>query len=275
MQKRKVDVAVISDVHLGTYACKAAELLEYLQSIEPKMLIINGDFFDAWQFSKRYFPNKHLMVLQEIIRSISNQTHVIYITGNHDDVLRRYSNFNMGNFLLTDKVILEQDGKLCWIFHGDLFDNTGPFTARFWGKMGSNGYALLLLVNKLINRAGRLFGKEKLSLSKKVMQQFNKRFIKIDAFETKIAEIAISKNYATVICGHIHQPCKREYSNKEGSVTYLNSGDWVEHMTALEYYNNNWHIYTHPVALKKEKKTVVPQDKSHTVSSEKEIFLQV
>jgi UDP-2,3-diacylglucosamine pyrophosphatase LpxH len=132
---------------------------------------------------------------------------------------------------------------MTWIFHGDVFDNTTKGSAKFWAKMGSNGYAVLLGFNRLINKLLRIFGHEKASLSKKVMQKVNESIVKIDEFETLIAELAIEKKYDYVICGHIHQPQKRIITNKNGSVVYLNSGDWVEHLTSLEYYNNDWHIY--------------------------------
>lgn len=245
MQKRTVDVAVISDLHLGTYACRASEFLSYLQTIDPRLLILNGDIIDGWQFSKHYFPPSHMAVIQEIFKLLSNGTRVIYITGNHDEILRRYSDLQLGNFQLTDKVVIGINGKMTWIFHGDVFDHTSKKTAKLWGKLGSNGYACLLGFNKFINWVLERMGRDKVSLSKKVMQQFNKRFVKIEEFETLVGELAIEKNYHAVICGHIHQPGKRVITNEKGSVIYLNSGDWVEHLTALEYRDNDWHIHTH------------------------------
>lgn len=245
MQKREVEIAVISDLHLGTYASRAKEFATYLKSIEPRLLILNGDIIDGWQFSKRYFPQNHIAAIKEIFSLLTKGTRLIYITGNHDDMMRRYSDLELGNFLLTDKIAIEVNGKKTWIFHGDVFDHTTSGQAKFWGKLGSNGYAILLGFNKCINLILNLFGREKLSLSKNVMQQFHKRFVKIEQFEAKIAEAAIEKGFDTVICGHIHQPQKRIFNTDKGCVRYLNSGDWVEHMTSLEYYGNDWHIYTY------------------------------
>ena len=243
MQRRCIDVAVLSDLHLGTYGCHAKEIITYLKSISPQILILNGDIIDIWQFSKHYFPSTHVAVIKEILNLMTSGTRVIYVTGNHDEMLRRYSDLQLGQFQLTDKLVIEIDRKMTWIFHGDVFDNTTKGTAKFWAKMGSNGYAVLLGFNRLINKLMKIFGHEKASLSKKVMQKVNESIIKIDAFETLIAELAIEKKYDYVICGHIHQPQKRIITNKDGSVVYLNSGDWVEHLTSLEYYNNDWHIY--------------------------------
>ncbi len=243
MNRRCIDVAILSDLHLGTYGCRANEIVTYLKSIRPQILILNGDVIDIWQFTKHYFPSTHVAVIKEILNLMTSGTRVIYVTGNHDEMLRRYSDLQLGHFQLTDKLVIEIDHKMTWIFHGDVFDNTTKGSAKFWAKMGSNGYAVLLGFNRFINKLLKFFGREKVPLSKKVMQKVNESIIKIDEFETLVGELAIEKKYDYVICGHIHQPKKRVISNKEGSVTYLNSGDWVEHLTSLEYYSNDWHIY--------------------------------
>src|SRR6516225_1010145 len=166
MERRPLDVAILSDIHLGTYGCKAKELLNYLRSINPHILILNGDIIDAWQFSKRYFPVSHMMVIKEIMQFITNGTRVFYITGNHDEVLRRYADIQIGNFALTDKLVLEIDNKMTWIFHGDVFDNTTKGGAKVLAKLGSSGYGALILFNRLVNSVLKIFGREKLSISK-------------------------------------------------------------------------------------------------------------
>ncbi len=243
MQKRSIDVAVLSDLHLGTYGCRAREIVTYLKSISPQILILNGDIIDIWQFSKRYFPSTHVAVVKEILNLMTSGTRVIYITGNHDEMMRKYSDLQLGQLQLTDKLVIEIDHKMTWVFHGDVFDNTTKGSAKFWAKMGSNGYAVLLAFNRVINGLMKLFGREKVSLSRRVMEKVNESIVKIDSFETLVGELAIEKKYDYVICGHLHQPKKRVISNKNGSVVYLNAGDWVEHLTSLEYYNNDWHIY--------------------------------
>ena len=168
MQKRVPEVVVISDVHLGTYGCHAAELLQYLRSVDPRLLIINGDFIDIWNFTKRYFPATHLQVIKEIMNMVASGTRVIYITGNHDELLRKYSDMELGNFSITDKVVMEINGKMCWIFHGDVFDATTKGGAKLLAKLGGKGYDLLILLNRMVNWILNLFGREKMSLSKKV-----------------------------------------------------------------------------------------------------------
>jgi UDP-2,3-diacylglucosamine pyrophosphatase LpxH len=245
MEKRPLDVVVLSDIHLGTYGCKAKELLNYLKSISPNILILNGDLIDGWQFNKRYFPVSHMLVIREIMQFITGGTRVFYITGNHDEMMRRYSDIQVGNFTLADKLVLEIDQKMTWIFHGDVFDNTTRGSARILAKLGSSGYGLLILFNRLVNFLLRALGKERVSISKKVMAGVNRAVNKINNFEQIAAELAIEKKYDYVICGHIHQPQKRVVSNRHGAVTYLNSGDWVEHLTALEYAKNEWKIFAY------------------------------
>jgi UDP-2,3-diacylglucosamine pyrophosphatase LpxH len=243
MEKRPVDVVVLSDVHLGTYGCRAKELVNYLKSITPNKLILNWDIIDGWQFTKRYFPVAHIMVIKEIIQFITNGTRVFYITGNHDEMMRRYTDLQMGNFTLTDKLVLEIDNKMTWIFHGDVFDNTTKGGAKVLAKLGSSGYNLLIRFNRFINFILNFLGRERVSISKKVMAGVNKAVSKINDFELIAAELAIEKKYDYVICGHIHQPQKKIVETKDGKVTYLNSGDWVEHLTALEYQQNEWTIF--------------------------------
>jgi UDP-2,3-diacylglucosamine pyrophosphatase LpxH len=243
MEKRPLDVVVISDIHLGTYGCKAKELLNYLKSISPNILILNGDIIDVWQFNKHYFPSAHMKVIRELMQFITNGTRVFYITGNHDEIMRKYTDIQVGNLTLTDKLVLEIDNKMTWIFHGDVFDNTTRGGARTLAKLGSSGYGLLILFNRFINFLLKSVGKERVSISKRVMAGVNKAITKIHDFEQIAAELAIEKKYDYVICGHIHQPQKRVVENRHGQVTYLNSGDWVEHLTALEYQQNEWSIF--------------------------------
>ncbi|MBW8241390.1 UDP-2,3-diacylglucosamine diphosphatase [Muricauda oceani] len=242
MKKRKIELAVISDVHLGTYGCHAEELITYLNSIQPKKLILNGDIIDIWQFSKRYFPPSHLKVLRKIIGMASKGVEVYYITGNHDEMLRKFSNTSMGNFKVMDKLVLNLDGKKAWIFHGDVFD-VSIQNAKWLAKLGGYGYDLLILINSFLNWCLAKMGREKYSLSKKIKNSVKGAVKYINNFEKTAAELAIENEYDYVVCGHIHQPKKEVYENKYGSCTYLNSGDWVENLTALEYSFKRWKIY--------------------------------
>ncbi|HEY0297775.1 MAG TPA: UDP-2,3-diacylglucosamine diphosphatase [Arachidicoccus sp.] len=258
MEKRKLDIVVISDVHLGTYGCHAEELLNYLKSIDPQLLVLNGDIIDGWQFSKRYFPKSHFAVIKQIMKMMTKDTRVVYITGNHDEVLRKYSDLHLGNLTLTDKYILKKGDKKMWIFHGDVFDNTTKGSAKIMAKLGGKGYDLLILMNSAINFILKKLGRGKVSFSKKIKNSVKKAVKYINNFESTIAELAIENKFDYVICGHIHQPSEKEYVTDKGKTVYLNSGDWVENLTALEFEQGGWKLFTYSasdfVTEKSEKK---------------------
>jgi UDP-2,3-diacylglucosamine pyrophosphatase LpxH len=242
LKKRKIELVVISDVHLGTYGSHATELNRYLCSIKPKVLVLNGDIIDIWQFRKSYFPKTHLKVIQKIISLATKGTKVYYITGNHDEMLRKFSEMNMGNFALVDKLVLELDDKKAWIFHGDVFDASVQH-AKWIAKMGGLGYDYLIMANRFVNWCLKKIGKEPYSFSKKIKASVKKAVKHISDFEETATAIAIEKKYDYVICGHIHEPKITKKETKNGSTLYLNSGDWVENLTALEYNKKRWKLH--------------------------------
>ncbi|TRZ45295.1 UDP-2,3-diacylglucosamine diphosphatase [Robertkochia solimangrovi] len=242
MRKRKVEVVVISDVHLGTYGCHAGELLSYLNSINPEKLVLNGDIIDIWQFRKRFFPKTHLQVIKKIIDLSTKGTEVYYITGNHDEMLRKFSDVSMGNIHIVDKLILKMNGSKAWIFHGDVFDASIQHT-KWIAKLGGWGYDMLILLNRMINWVLVRMGREKYSLSKKIKNSVKKAVKYVADFEKVAADLAIDNGYKFVICGHIHQPQMVRKVNKQGTCLYMNSGDWIENLTALEYQNKRWELY--------------------------------
>ncbi len=252
-KKKSIEVVVISDVHLGTYGCHAKELLSYLKSINPKIVILNGDIVDIWQFSKRYWPKSHMKVLKYLMGWISEGKEIYYITGNHDEMFRKFVDFNMGTFSIKNKVVLELDGKKAWFFHGDVFDVTMKHS-KWLAKLGAVGYDFLILINRAVNRISYFFGKEKISLSKKIKDSVKSAIKFINHFEETVTSIAIDNQFDYVVCGHIHQPAIKEVMNGNGSVQYLNSGDWVENLTTLEYNNKQWSIYKYDdIHYQKEK----------------------
>ena len=244
MAKRKIEVLVLSDIHLGTYGCRAKELVQYLKTIQPEVLVLNGDIIDIWQFSKNYFPKSHIEVLKQILKIAMSGVPIYYITGNHDDALRRFSGFSLGNFHLVDKLLLNIDGKKAWFFHGDVFDASIQ-CSRWLARLGSYGYTLLIIINVVINFFLGKLGMDKMSFSKKVKNNVKKAIAYIGDFEQSAAEIAIDRQYDYVACGHIHHPQIRTIENKKGKVLYLNSGDWIENLSSLEYNDKQWKIFSY------------------------------
>lgn len=241
-RKREVELVVLSDVHLGTYGCHAEELLRYLKTIKIKKLILNGDIIDMWQFSKRYWPKSHMQVVKHITGLLTRNTKIIYLTGNHDEMLRKFAGFRLGSFQIDNKLVLKLQGKQAWIFHGDVFDVTMTHS-KWLAKLGAVGYDTLILINTFVNWVLLKLGREKISLSKKVKDSVKSAVKFINDFEKTAADIAIENGYQYVVCGHIHCPEIRKIQTEKGEVIYLNSGDWIENLTSLEFDGTDWKIY--------------------------------
>lgn len=242
-QRRRVQVAVISDVHLGTYGCHAAELLRYLRSIRPQVLVLNGDIVDIWQFSKNYWPPAHMRVVRYLAARAAKGTKIYYLTGNHDELLRKFAGLKLGNFHLDNKLVLDLPHGRTWLFHGDVFDVTMRHS-RWLAKLGGQGYDLLILLNRFVNFLLAKVGRPRVALSKLVKERVKTAVAAINNFEQTAADIAGDEGYRYVACGHIHQPEIKTLPTAKGDITYLNSGDWVENLTALEYTAEaGWQLY--------------------------------
>jgi UDP-2,3-diacylglucosamine pyrophosphatase LpxH len=243
-QKRQIDILVISDIHLGTYGCHAKELHHYLKSIKPKLVVLNGDIIDIWQFSKRYWPNSHMKVVKHLFSWMGKGIKTYYVTGNHDEMLRKFEGLKMGSLNIVNKVVLElPDGKKAWVFHGDVFDITIQHS-KWLAKLGAVGYDMLILINRFFNFLSEsIFHKGKLSLAQKIKDSVKSAVAFINSFEQTTANIGISNKFDYVVCGHIHHPEMKTITNTQGGITYLNSGDWIENLSALEFTNGEWSIY--------------------------------
>ncbi|MCB0696914.1 MAG: UDP-2,3-diacylglucosamine diphosphatase [Chitinophagaceae bacterium] len=242
MAKREVDIVVLSDIHLGTYGCHAKELLQYLKSIKPKAVVLNGDIIDIWQFSKRYWPTTHMMVMKHLIGLVAKDIPVYFIPGNHDEMLRRFKGFQLGSLKITNKLSLKINGSKVWIFHGDVFDVVMQHS-KWLAKLGAVGYDTLILINRFVNFISQKLGRGKVSLSKKIKNSVKGAVKFINNFESTVCEIAADNQFKYVICGHIHHPEIRTVVTERGPVIYMNSGDWIENLTALEYNDSKWSIY--------------------------------
>ena len=252
-ERRKIDICIISDIHLGTRACHAAELNHYLRSIDPTILIINGDWLDIWNFGAGYFPQEHIENIFLVLDYARQGVPVYYLTGNHDDDMRHFSGYKFDTLQLRDEIVLHIDGKKHWIFHGDKYDLSVGGSTRWLAKLGGRTYDTIFEANRLVNSVRRKYGKEDILISKYVRDKV-KTIVKsnVQDFESVACEIGIEQGYDYIICGHIHKPQMRVVSSDKGSATYLNSGDWLENLTALEYANGAWDIfyYQHDLRFK-------------------------
>lgn len=240
MENKKIDIAVISDIHLGTFGSHAEEVLIYLESIEPNILVINGDLVDIWQFRKRYFPKSHLAVLQKIFQIAASGKTVYFLPGNHDNLIRKFGDFSIGNVHIQNELVLEIDGQKVWFHHGDKYDTT--VKNQSFAAFGGYLYEHLILAEKGFNYLLKLLKIKPFKLAKRLKAFSKKMSAKSANFEDKALIESIKKQYDIMICGHVHKPQNRVFTNKEGSVLYLNSGDWIENLSSLEYNHQTWEV---------------------------------
>ncbi|MEL7221293.1 MAG: UDP-2,3-diacylglucosamine diphosphatase [Bacteroidota bacterium] len=240
--KRILDIAVISDVHLGNYGCHANELLCYLKSIQPEVLVINGDFIDMWRFRKKRFPSIHAEVVQQVFQMAKDGTKIYYIIGSQDDHFRQYIDYSSGNIHFREKVVLQLKGKRVGIFHGHEFDLSIHYSKAIT-KLGEKGYQTMIFLNRLMNNIRRFMGWQPRSFAKKMRNRVGEALRYIQKFEELALKIAAKEKYDYIICGHIHRPLIRSQEIAGKPITYLNAGDWVENLTALEYRWGRWRIH--------------------------------
>jgi len=212
-----------------------------------------------------------MMVIRHLTGWIADGIPLYYITGNHDELLRKFKDFQLGSLKICNKLSLKLGNEKAWIFHGDVFDVVMQHS-KWLARLGAVGYDILIVINRLFNFLSEKAGRGKISLSQKVKNSVKSAVAFINKFETTVCTIAASNNYQYVICGHIHEPSMKTMITEKGTVRYLNSGDWIENLTALEYNRKEWTLYryeeddaAHDIPLETE---------THTKASGKILFEQ-
>jgi len=241
---------VISDVHLGTKASKAKELVRFLKSNSCDKLILNGDIIDGWRLKKNgKWKKKHTRFFKALIKMMNKfNTEVIYIRGNHDDFLDNMMPLTIGNLSIRKDYIHRSNGKSFYVVHGDVFD-TVTTNLKWLAKLGDIGYTFLLWFNKIYNNRRVKKGLPYYSLSQEIKQRVKSAVSYISSFEKELVQLAKSRNCQGVICGHIHHPDITQYND----ISYMNSGDWVESLTALvEHFDGRWEILYYNELTKEE-----------------------
>jgi UDP-2,3-diacylglucosamine pyrophosphatase LpxH len=185
-----------------------------------------------------------MKVIKHIVGLMGHGVRVTYITGNHDELLRKFAGFKMGSLEIVNKLTLKLDDGDAWIFHGDVFDVTMQHS-KWLARLGGVGYDMLILINRFFNKGLEYVGRPRISISKRIKNSVKSAVSFINNFEQLVADLASSNGYKYVVCGHIHQPEIKQLRGVKGTVTYLNPGDWVENLTALEYHKGQWSLYRH------------------------------
>ncbi|MDX2304873.1 MAG: UDP-2,3-diacylglucosamine diphosphatase [Microscillaceae bacterium] len=231
---------IISDVHLGTAGSKANEIVRFLCQYTCDTLILNGDIIDGWEL-KKYgsWKVKHTRFFKAVLKMIEeHQTKVVYLHGNHDDFLDNILPLTIGNFSLQMDYIHESMGKKYYVVHGDIFDSVTSHL-KWIAKLGSIGYTFLLWLNKIYNAYRKRLGKPPYSFSQYIKTRVKSAVSPASTYEKQLTELARIKGCQGIICGHTHKPAYK----KLGDILYMNSGDWVESLSALrEDQEGNWQL---------------------------------
>ncbi|MDP0498602.1 MAG: UDP-2,3-diacylglucosamine diphosphatase [Verrucomicrobiota bacterium JB022] len=234
---------VISDVHLGAPDCQVDKVNFFLKHTHSEKLILNGDIIDGWSLARQGgWTKKHTRFIRLVLKKMEKKNvHVIYLRGNHDDILDRFLPLEFGRMEVTDRHIHESASGRYLVVHGDVFDAITQ-NSKLIAVLGDIGYQTLLKVNRVYNKYRAWRGKGYFSLSKAIKARTKKVVNYISRFEDNVEEFTLKHDCSGFICGHIHTPADKMV----GEVHYLNSGDWVESNTALvEHFDNRWEILTY------------------------------
>jgi UDP-2,3-diacylglucosamine pyrophosphatase LpxH/glycosyltransferase involved in cell wall biosynthesis len=227
---------ILSDIHLGTPDSKADEVVNFLKHIKCRKLILNGDIIDGWALKRGgRWTSRHSRVIRKVIKMTErDHTEVIYLRGNHDEILERFLPIAFGRIRLTKEHIhTTATGKNYLVVHGDGFDSVST-NHKWLASLGAVGYDFLLRVNRFYNHYRAWRGKEYFSLSKRVKAKVKSAVSFVDRYEELLQELARHRKCDGIMCGHIHTP----EDKKVGDIHYLNSGDWVESLTAIIEHND-------------------------------------
>ena len=228
--KRKYRTVWISDIHLGTRGCNATMLVDFLRSFEAETLYLVGDIVDGWRLRKNwYWPDAHNEVVRRILKMAHRGTRVVFVAGNHDEMLREFAGLTFGGVeLVLEAEHTTADGRKLLVLHGDAFDGVVLY-ARWLAFLGDKAYGLMLRLNVVLNRIRRQFHLPYWSLSGYLKKRVKNAVQYVCSFEQAVAQEALARGADGVVCGHIHCAEIRQI----GDVTYYNDGDWVESCTAL------------------------------------------
>ena len=239
--KEKVRSIFISDVHLGTKDCKASELNDFLKHYSCQNLFLVGDIFDGWKISTViYWKNSFNRVIRRLLKLSKQGINVYYITGNHDEFLRKYANNRFENIQIVNRYThLTADNKKLLIIHGDQFESV-THCSKFWKFVGDFGYDILMSLNRWHNFCRNILGFGNWSLSAFLKKNNKTARNYISNYEKAVAYGAGRQGYDGVVCGHIHHAALKEIDG----VHYYNTGDWVESCTAIsESFNGEMKLH--------------------------------
>ncbi len=220
----------ISDVHLGTRSCKAAELLAFLKAQRAEKLYLVGDIIDGWRLKRRWYWNADQQaVLDEILDQARSGTEILYIPGNHDEAFRPYAGLNLAEIDIREAAIHETaDGRSFLVLHGDMFEGAARW-GRIVSKLGDWAYDATMWTSDRLAATRKAMGFSHWSLAQHLKRTAKTALEIIARYETAAAREAQARGFDGIVCGHIHKAALKRMNG----VTYANDGDWVDSCTAL------------------------------------------
>ena len=249
----------MSDIHLGTLESKADEVVSFLNHLRCEKLVLNGDIIDGWALRRgSRWQNRHSRVIRTVLKKMEKEnTEVIYLRGNHDDILERFLPLTFGAIRIVKEHLHNTlDGKKYLVIHGDGFDSVAT-NHRWLAMLGAFGYDSLLAINRVYNKWRSIRGKEYFSISKAIKGKVKSAVTFVDRYEEQLQKLAHHRECDGIICGHIHTPADKTI----GDVHYLNSGDWVESLTAIvEHHDGRLELITYPEFMKRVAETMTSLD---------------
>jgi len=273
-RKLRFKTIFISDVHLGLPECKAAQVSHFLRNSHCEKLVLNGDIIDAWALrSHGRWTKPHTHFVRTVLKKMEKEnTQVIYLRGNHDDVLERFLPLSMDNLHITDEHIHDSPHGRYLVVHGDGFDHVT--TNHKWvAHLGALGYNTLIRANRYYNAYRKWLGKEEFSFAKWVKAKVKGAVSFVGKYEEQLQALAHAKGCNGIICGHIHTAADKQV----GDVHYLNSGDWVESMTAIvEHLDRTFEVITYEDWCRRanrEPKSTALNDPAADMASDEELTL--
>jgi UDP-2,3-diacylglucosamine pyrophosphatase LpxH len=231
----KYNTVIISDLHLGSKAARRDDILDFLDKISTETLILNGDIIDGWSLQRgSKWTKKDTKIIRKLLKISETDTEVIWLRGNHDEFLKDFLPFDLGNIKIVEDYIHQHGSIRYYIFHGDVLD-VFITKVKWLAYIGSIGYDIALWINRWYNRWRAWRKLPYYSISKDIKNGIKKATNFINDFEINAVRLAKGKGCQVAICGHIHQPSLKD--------EYMNSGDWCENCTVLvETKDGKWKL---------------------------------
>tara|TARA_Y100000114_G_scaffold154478_1_gene176606 strand:- start:13837 stop:14772 length:936 start_codon:yes stop_codon:yes gene_type:complete len=261
-KRRRFRTIWISDVHLGTKGCNAEMLIDFLDSTDSETMYLVGDIIDGWRLKKKfYWPAAHNDIVWRILKRSKRGTRIVYIPGNHDEVVRPFCGMNFGDVEIRRAAFhTTADGRRLMVLHGDEFD-TVMLTHRWLAFVGDTAYHLMMALNQWVNKARTALGMPYWSLSKAAKHKVKNAVEFISKYGEIVARAAGERGVDGVVCGHIHTAEHRMFAHHGREIEYWNDGDWVEGCNALvEHFDGRMEILHWPDEIAKRETTPAAHD---------------